>query len=95
MMAQLKRAGLRQVQGLERQIEKLNERRHALLEELGIGGSGKPAARGGRRTRSSANGRVDWDKLFTQLPKTPFGASHVLGGHPKPANDGHLKTGQR
>jgi hypothetical protein len=34
-------------------------------------------------------GRVD---LFVQIGRC---ALCVLGGHPKPANDGHLKTGQR
>jgi transposase len=31
----------------------------------------------------------------TNLPPTLIGLEACLGGHPNPANDGHLKTGQR
>ncbi len=78
MMGRLRRAGMQQVRALERQIERLNQQRQALLSELGsslgVGGGGRrrgQAGRGGRRSR------IDWNQVFTKLPKTSFKASDV------------------
>jgi len=78
MMAQLRRVGLQQVRALEQQIHRLDQRRQALLAEIGIGTAPK-----GRRTRTAASraggrsGRVDWNMVFTKLPKTSFQAASV------------------
>lgn len=78
MMAQLQRAGMRQVRTLEQQIASLNRQRDALLAEIGIGTAPKDqrgaltSPRGGR-----GRGRVDWDRVFVKLPKTSFQAATV------------------
>ena len=77
MMGQLRRAGMKQIKALDGQIAKLNRQRQALLAEVGLGG-GKTAARGRRgRSRGGARSRVDWNHVFTKLPKTSFKASDV------------------
>jgi hypothetical protein len=77
MMGQLRRAGMKQIKALDGQIAKLNRQRQALLAEVGLGG-GKTAARGRRgRSRAGARSRVDWNQVFTKLPKTSFKASDV------------------
>jgi len=69
---------MQQVRGLERQIEKLNAQRQALLSELGVVLGGKPAGRRGRpATARRGRRRVDWNAVFTKLPKTSFRASDV------------------
>ncbi len=84
-MKRLQRAGQRQLSAIESQINKLNKQRQKLVEELtaAVGGGGRRgggrgraagAARGGRRGRRS---RVDWDKVYSQLPKGSFKASDV------------------
>src|SRR5262245_31744310 len=80
MMGRLRRAGMQQVRALERQIDKLNGQRQALLSELGIGtGSSGAATRRGRGSKGgrSQRSRVDWNQVFTKLPKTSFKASDV------------------
>jgi hypothetical protein len=79
MMGRLRRAGMQQVRALERQIDKLNQQRQALLSELGvaIGGSGSGARRGRSGGKRGARSRVDWDQVFAKLPKTSFKASDV------------------
>ena len=79
MMTQLRRAGMRQVQGLERQIEHLNQQRHALMKEIGvaIGGISPARGRGGAAVRSGGRRRTDWEAVFTNLPKTSFRAGDV------------------
>ncbi len=79
-MGRVRKAGMQQVRALERQIERLNEQRQQLLADIGasLGGGGK-AGRGGR-ARGAGRGqrsRVDWDQVFTKLPKTSFKASDV------------------
>ena len=79
MMAQLRRAGMRQVQQLERQIAKLDRERQGLLAHLELGRAG---TRDGRRrpVRSTRRGRrsgVDWNAVFSKLPKTRFRAADV------------------
>ncbi len=81
-MKRLKRAGERQLTAIESQINKLNKQRQVLMDELStaVGGRGRRgrsaagAARTGRRGRRS---RVDWDKVYTQLPRGSFKASDV------------------
>jgi hypothetical protein len=79
MMGRLRRAGMQQVRGIERQIAKLNQQREALLSELGVGLGGGSGARRGRAGGAGhgARTRVDWDHVFTKLPKTSFKASDV------------------
>jgi len=77
MMGRLRRAGMQQVRTLERQIEKLNQQRQAILSELGIGAGRAGGARGRSGGRGGRRGKVDWDQLFAKLPKTSFKASDV------------------
>ena len=83
MMGRLRRAGMQQVRAIERQIDKLNHQRQALLSELGIalgGGSGSRGRDGGSGHGGRSRGgrsRVDWDQVFAKLPKTSFRASDV------------------
>ena len=77
-MGRLRRAGMQQVRALERQIDKLNHQRQALLSELGVGLGGSGGRRG--KAGSAANGgrsRIDWDQVFAKLPKTSFKAGDV------------------
>lgn len=78
-MSRLQRAGMQQVRALERQIEKLNAQRQALLSEIGASLGGSAGARRGRPAGGGrgARGRVDWDEVFGKLPKTSFKASDV------------------
>ena len=76
MMGRLRRAGMQQVRTIERQIERLNQQRQAILAELGISGGGG-ARRGRAAGRGGQRGKVDWDQLFAKLPKTSFKASDV------------------
>jgi hypothetical protein len=77
MMSRLQRAGMQQVRALERQIEKLNAQRQALLSELGASLGSSAGTRRGRPAGGGRGGRVDWDEVFTKLPKTSFKASDV------------------
>lgn len=78
MMGQLRRAGMKQVKALDRQIDKLNRQRQTLLAELGVGGGTTTAGgRRGRGSRGRARGRIDWNQVFAKLPKTSFKASDV------------------
>src|SRR5512146_1563391 len=78
VMRRLQRAGKRQLTAIENQINKLNKQRQALLQEIGaaVGGSrgrGETGARGRRGRRA----RVDWNGVFTRLPKGSFKANDV------------------
>jgi hypothetical protein len=79
-MKRLQRAGKRQLTSIERQMEKLNKQRQALLHEIGavvggVSGRGRPAGAGrGRRGRRA---RVNWDGVFARLPKGSFKANDV------------------
>lgn len=69
---------MQQVRAIERQIDRLNQQRQALLAEIGEavgakGGRPGPSRRGGGAGRN----RVDWNEVFTKLPKTSFKASDV------------------
>jgi hypothetical protein len=80
MMGRVRKAGMQQVRALERQIERLNEQRQALLADIGIslgGGGGRAKRGGGRSGARGRRSRVDWDQVFTKLPKTSFKASDV------------------
>ncbi|OQY65390.1 MAG: hypothetical protein B6D46_13835 [Polyangiaceae bacterium UTPRO1] len=78
MMGRLRRAGMQQVRAIERQIDRLNQQRQALLAEIdGAAGAGSGRRGPGRREDGSRRGRVDWDEVFAKLPKTSFKASDV------------------
>lgn len=77
-MGRLRRAGMQQVRALERQIDRLNKQRQALLAEIGEAVGAGAARRGsGRRTTGGTQKRIDWDGIFAKLPKTSFKASDV------------------
>jgi hypothetical protein len=83
-MQKLQRAGQRQLTAIERQIDKLNTQRQLILEEVAaaVGGGSRGGARRGRtagatRGRRGRRSRVDWDKVYSQLPKGSFRASDV------------------
>ena len=78
MMGRLRRAGMQQVRAIERQIDKLNHQRQALLSEIGIGSGGGSGSRGrGGGTGRGGRSHVDWNQVFAKLPKTSFNASDV------------------
>jgi hypothetical protein len=77
MMGRLRRAGMQQVRAIERQIDKLNHQRQALLSELGIGSGGGSGSRGRGGAGRGGRSHVDWDQVFAKLPKTSFRASDV------------------
>jgi hypothetical protein len=79
-MKRLQRAGKRQLTAVERQIEKLNRQRQALLHEIGIGiggGSARGRTAGAGRGRRGRRARVDWNGVFARLPKGSFKANDV------------------
>ena len=87
VMKRLQRAGRRQLAVIEKEITKLNRRRQALATEINsaLGGAfagmsararavtGGPRQRGRRGRRA----RIDWDSVFTRLPKGRFSAGDV------------------
>ena len=82
LMQRLQRAGQRQLATIEREIAKLNRQRHGLLEEISaVVGGGPVRGRGGvspARTRRGRRARVNWDGVFSLLPKaSPFKARDV------------------
>lgn len=77
-MGRLRRAGMQQVRTIERQIDRLNQQRQALLAEIGGAVGAGTGRRGpGRRASGAGRKRVDWDGIFAKLPKTSFKASDV------------------
>jgi len=79
-MKRLQRAGKRQLTAIERQIEKLNKQRQALLHEIGVvvgGGSGRGRSASAGRGRRGRRSRVDWNGVFSRLPKGSFKANDV------------------
>jgi hypothetical protein len=76
MMGRLRRAGMQQIRALERQIERLNHQREALLAELGIA-LGGGVRRGRGRRAGGGRSRINWDQVFAKLPRTSFKASDV------------------
>ncbi len=74
VMAELQRAGARQVRLVEDEIRALTRKRDALLTEIGAAprNGGPP-----RSTRRHADHRVDWDAVFAKLPRSPFQAGVV------------------
>jgi hypothetical protein len=81
VMRRLQRAGRRQVVAIEKQINRLNKQRQQLLEEissvLGGGGNGRTRSAAQGRGRRGRRPRVDWDSVFTRLPKGSFKANDV------------------
>ena len=80
MMKRLQRAGQRQLTTIERQINKLNKQRQSLLHEIGAamgGGSGRGRSASQTRGRRGRRARVDWDGVFSRLPKGSFKANDV------------------
>lgn len=75
-MGQLRRAGMQQVRTIERQIDKLNHQRQALLSELGLGGRSATRGKGAAAGHGGRN-HVDWDQVFAKLPRTSFSAGDV------------------
>jgi hypothetical protein len=80
MMKRLQRAGQRQLTSIERQIEKLNKQRQSLLGEISaaMGGGSRGRSSGAQaRGRRGRRARVDWDGVFSRLPKGSFRANDV------------------
>ena len=88
VIKQLQQVGWQRINAIERQIDGLNRQRQALVNELssvvrGVGGVAGRGAGGGRRTaagtrrRSGGRTRVDWDKVYTKLPRGSFQAGDV------------------
>jgi hypothetical protein len=81
IMKRLQRAGHRHLAAIERDIARLHRQREGILEELsaavggrlvrGRGDVGPSVRRRGRRAR------VNWDGVFTRLPKRSFQARDV------------------
>jgi len=80
-MRRLQRAGQRQLAAIESQINKLNKQRQLILHEisatLGGGGAGQRRRAGASNGRRGRRARVDWDSVFTRLPKGSFKANDV------------------
>jgi len=81
VMRRLQRAGQRQLAAIESQINKLNKQRQLILHEISAtlgGGAGQrrrgAGASNGRRGRRA---RVDWDSVFSRLPRGSFKANDV------------------
>jgi len=80
VMKRLQRAGRKQLTSIESQISALNRQRQKLLDEIGAALSGN-----GRRGRGAAGrgrgrgrrARVNWDSVFSRLPRGSFRASDV------------------
>jgi hypothetical protein len=76
MLAQVRRAGMREVRNIEKQMAKLRRERQGLLSELGI------RSDEGKRPNSAPKGasprrRVDWERVFPKLPKGTFKAGDL------------------
>jgi hypothetical protein len=81
VIKRLHRVGWQRIGAIEKQIDKLNRQRQALVDELGavvrgVTGSGRGAAKGAGR-RGGRRARVDWTKVYAKLPKGSFQASDV------------------
>lgn len=85
-MKRLSHAGRRQLAAIDGQINKLNRQRQALLDEISaamgrgrgaLGAGGGAAAPAAGRRRRGRRSRVNWDKVFSKLPRGQFKASHV------------------
>jgi hypothetical protein len=73
--------GWQRIGAIEKQIDKLNRQRQALVDELsavvrGVTGSGRGGGKGAGR-RGGRRARVDWTKIYAKLPKGSFQASDV------------------
>jgi hypothetical protein len=86
-MKRLQRAGRRQLTAIEKEINRLNARRHALVTEInaalggavaGVSARARAVTGGGRpRGRRGRRARIDWDSVFARLPKGRFSAGDV------------------
>jgi len=87
VIKQLQTVGWQRINAIERQIEGLNRQRQALVNELssvvrGVGGVARGGTTGTRRAAASTGrrggrARVDWDKVYTKLPRGSFQAGDV------------------
>jgi hypothetical protein len=80
VMKRLQRAGRHQLTAIESQIHKLNKQRQALLDEISTvvgGGTRGRGAAGAGRGRRGRRARVDWNGVFSRLPKGSFKANDV------------------
>ncbi|HEY2389100.1 MAG TPA: hypothetical protein VGK30_19275 [Candidatus Binatia bacterium] len=75
-MKRLQRAGQRQLVAIERQISHLNRQRQTLLDEI-TSAMGEATGRGRGGGRRGRRARVDWNGVFTRLPKGSFKANDV------------------
>ena len=88
-ITQLQRVGQKRLAALDQQLERLTKLRRALVAELdaalsGLGARGRRRGKGaGRQAAKTAQGprrrrrRVDWNKVYAQLPKDQFQAADV------------------
>ncbi len=88
VIKQLQQVGWQRINAIERQIEGLNRQRQSLVNELssvvrGVSGVARGGSAGARRTaagtrrRGGSRTRVDWDKVYTKLPRGSFQAGDV------------------
>jgi hypothetical protein len=84
VVKRLQRVGRQRINAIEKQVDALNKQRQALLNELGavVRGVGKAAGQRsaggrGRAGRRGRRARVNWDEVFTKLPRGSFKASDV------------------
>jgi len=79
VMKRLQRAGRQQLTTIERQIAQLTKQRQSLLADIGSAvGLRHTSRRGGASSaRRGRRARVNWDRVFSRLPKGSFKASDV------------------
>ena len=81
MMKRLQRAGHRHLATIERDIARLHRQREGILDELNAAMGGRLVRPRGAlspvRTRRGRRARVNWDGVFSRLPKGSFKASDV------------------
>lgn len=71
--SQLRRVAMKEIRALEERVARLSAEREQLLAEIGVRSEG----RSGATSQASRGRRVDWERVFTRLPKTSFSAGDV------------------